>query len=34
MLLKVAADDLNYVVGGFFRGLGVMGHVIADVVFH
>jgi hypothetical protein len=31
---QVAADDLNDVVGGFFRGFGIARHVIADVVFH
>jgi len=25
---------LDDVVGGFFRGFGIAGHVIADVVFH
>jgi hypothetical protein len=33
-LLKVSSHDLNDVVGGFFGGLGVAGHVVADVILH
>jgi hypothetical protein len=31
---QVAADNLNDIVGGFFRGFGIPRHVIANVVFH
>jgi len=34
LLLEVSADDLDDIVGGFFRGLGIARHVVADVVFH
>jgi hypothetical protein len=33
-LLQVSANDLNDVLGGFFRGAGVLGHVVQDVIFH
>jgi len=33
-LFQVRADDLDDVVGGFFRRLGIARHVIADVIFH
>jgi hypothetical protein len=31
---QVAADNLNDIVGGFFRRFGIARHVIADMVFH
>jgi hypothetical protein len=31
---QVATDNLNDIVGGFFRGFGIARHVVADVVFH
>jgi hypothetical protein len=31
---EVGADDLDDVVGGFFGGFGVAGHVISNVIFH
>ena len=33
-LLEVGADDFDEVAGGFFRGFGVLRHVVADVVLH
>jgi hypothetical protein len=32
--LQIGANDLDNVVCGLFRGLGVAWHVIADVVLH
>ena len=31
---QVRTDDLDHIVGGFFRGLGIARHVVADVIFH
>jgi hypothetical protein len=33
-LLQISADDLDYVLGGFFGGFGILRHVIEDVVLH
>ena len=33
-LFEIGADDLDDIVGGFFRGFGIAGHVVADMVFH
>jgi hypothetical protein len=33
-LFKISADDLDDVVGGFFRRFGFARHVIANVIFH
>jgi len=33
-LFQIGADDLDDIVGSFFGGFGVAGHVVADVIFH
>ncbi len=33
-LLKIGSNDLDDVVGGFFRRFRISRHVVSDVVFH